>query len=96
MTVTHFLVLVQLKGEWKEAWHCCEDALALIPGEAEASMRMGMLYVEKDLSVDDKYAALVGCQLLNGFLVYSAIVASLVPALFVRLALATVTTLGRG
>lgn len=56
---------MQVKGEWKEALHCCEDAQAMathLPVGADAFFRMGMLYYERDLSLEDKYFAIVSGQ----------------------------------
>jgi hypothetical protein len=56
---------LQVKGEWKDALHCCEDALALQPGGEDASLRMGMLYYERNIGLEDKYFAVVSGRTLN-------------------------------
>jgi hypothetical protein len=53
---------MQVKGEWKEALQCCQDAQALathLPAGADAFFRMGMLYYERDMGLEDKYFAIV-------------------------------------
>ena len=50
---------VQVKGEWKEALLCCENALAIKPGGPDASFRMGTLYQQRKLTVDDNIFAIV-------------------------------------
>jgi len=53
---------LQVKGEWKEALLCCQDALAVKPTNADVLFRMGMLYKERNLSMDDKWFAIVSGQ----------------------------------
>ena len=50
---------VQVKGEWKEALLCSENALAIKPGDSDASFRMGTLYQQRKLTVDDNFFAIV-------------------------------------